>query len=1281
MARTAAAETWSLGRAWARTARLCLLATGLALTTLTYPAAVRAQDLSPVPGEATFSAANGYARLVLKLKEDVESEVTTAGSIIVIRFKRPVDIPVEQISDAVPDYVGAARRDPDGSAIRLSLARRVTVNTMTAGERIFVDFLPDGWTGPPPSLPQDVIRELAERARAAERLLRIQRAADAAKKRPPIRVRALVQPTFVRFVFEVPDGVSVSSVLNEQKLTLSFNSVLSFDLADAKVAAPPNVASISSRADTDTSAVDVTLIGDVDVHSFRDEKNYIVDVAFQQNEQQQAAKPSLSSLLPTRGKSKGAAALAPVTSESIAREARIEIKPEQPKAEPAKSESAKPESAKPESAKSEPPQAEPAKPEQAAPEQPAASAVKPEQPRSELPNAEQPKIATTPAADVETAAAPVTPREGRAGAAAEQNTVPVGEAPKPVPTVAAAPAMDAPKSAAAPSPSAMARAGGNPAVEAQRDSDGLRVTFAFPGATPAALFRRADTVWMVFDTADPIDVDPIRAKGGSLISDVSRIALEKGQAVRFRLNRPQMPSLESDDRSRGVSWTLTFADRVQKPPLPLSVVRNISEPSLANVSVPLANPGQLHKLLDPDAGDTLWVVTAPPPTRGIIKRQDFVELSLLESIHGVVVHPNADDVRAEVGADKVMLGRPGGLTLSSADVAAERATAAVKPLFDPDEWRKNQSDNFLKQLDGLIGAASTANAEQLPQARLDLAEFYMARGMYQEAHGVTNLMLSESKRGSETASVVMVHAVASILIGHPARGMKDLANPVIGNGYDSQLWKGLAFAREGKWAEAREKFKNAEFAVATLPPDLQRIVTMDSMKASLEVKDYAGAARRKSDLDVVGVPDELRPAVAVLRGRLAEALGQEKDALDAYRFAANSSDRQAAAEGKLLETLLKQKRGEIGRDDVLKELELLSMLWRGDNIELKTLYMLSKIYAETARYADAFAVTRAATRLQPNAPESRQAQDAASALFVQLYLGPKGDEMAPIDALGTFYEYRELTPIGRRGDEMIRRLADRLVGVDLLDQAADLLQYQVDKRLEGAARAQVAARLAMVYLMNRKPDRAIGALRSTRIADLSGELRQQRLLLEARAQSDVGRHDLALDIISNITGREAIRLRSDIYWASRHWREASEQIELYYGDRWRDFTPLNPSEKADVIRAVVGYALAEDAIGLSRFREKYAPLMSGDADRLAFDAASKPVATSSAEFAQIARMAASVDTLDGFIREMKTRFPDATARAPLPDPVATGSLPDGPKAAPVSTLPVIKGERRASATP
>jgi hypothetical protein len=111
---------------------------------------------------------------------------------------------------------------------------------------------------------------------------------------------------------------------------------------------------------------------------------------------------------------------------------------------------------------------------------------------------------------------------------------------------------------------------------------------------------------------------------------------------------------------------------------------------------------------------------------------------------------------------------------------------------------------------------------------------------------------------------------------------------------------------------------------------------------------------------------------------------------------------------------------------------------------------------------------------------------------------------------------------------------------------------------------------------------------------------------------------------------------------------------------------------------VVGYALAEDAIGLSRFREKYAPLMSSEADRLAFDTASRPVASNSAEFALIARMAASVDTLDGFIRDMKVRFPDATARAPLSDPDATGSVPEA-RPDPAAALPAIVGVRRVSA--
>jgi hypothetical protein len=1248
MARRAARGFWSRVRALSRSVRRCLDRTLvpalILLVGLSCALPCRAQV---VKGEAEFSAEKSYARLVFKLAGDVKSEVVTAGSIVVIRFERPVDVNVDRLAEAVPDYVASARRDPDGTAIRLSLARRVTINTMSAGERTFVDFLPDGWAGPPPSLPIEVVRELAERARAAERALRQQRAEALAKKRPPIRVRALVQPTFVRFVFEMPDGVGASSVLNDQKLTILFNTLLNFDLADAIVAAPPNIASINQKVAGETTSVEIALIGDVDVHSFREEKNYIIDVAFQQAEKaralplaevsraQQAAAASAAPAQSEKPAETAAKAhseeITPPTSETIARQMKVETRPTQPAPPPAPLDDEAPKAVSP---------ATEASPSAASAKEAGASEMK----QAAEADAQKPVAAEAPK--------PV-----------------VGEAPKPAPAEASeASHAEAPKKMASADAKSTEPAG---SIDAWRDSEGLRLTFSFPAVTPAASFRRGDTVWLVFDTTSPLEVEPIRAKGGAIVGEVTRQSLQAGQAIRIRLNRPQMHSLTADEREGGAKWTLIFADKVQAPPQPLPVMRNITDPALANVAVPLAHSGRLHRLVDPDAGDTLMVVTAAPPIRGVIKRQDFVDFALLDSAHGIAIRPNSDEVGVEVAPDKVIVGKPGGLTLSSVNVSAERAPHAVRPIFDVEEWRRNQEDNFVKREDELVLAAATAEADRRSLPRLALARFYMARGMYYEAKAVTEFLLTDPNLRNEESVALMVHAIACMLVNRPDLAMKDLSSPTIGSNYDSQLWKALAYARQEKWADAREKLKNVEFAIASLPLDLQRIVTADAMRASLEVKDYAGAAKRRAELDVIGVPAEEKPAIAVLRGRLAEALGNEKDALDEYAFAVASPDRQAAAEAKQLEIALKQKRDEIRQSDALKELETLAAVWRGDATEVRTLQMLSQIYNDNARYPESLSAARMATRLKPNSEVSRAAQDNAQALFSQVFLTKRGDDLPPIDALGMFFEFRELTPIGRRGDEMIRRLADRLVAVDLLDQAAELLQYQVDHRLEGSARAQVAAKLAMVYLTNRKPDLAIAALRSTRIADLSGELRQQRLLLEARAQSDIGRHDLALDIVSNISGREAIRLRSDIYWAARRWRESAEQIELYYGERWRDFRPLNAAEKSDIIRTAVGYALAEDSIGLTRFREKYAALMSGEADKIAFDIASKPATGSSAEFAEIAKIAAGVDTLDGFLREMKLRFPDASNRATVPpDPEPTGALPK---------IEGVEGVRRKSA--
>src|SRR6202034_4550759 len=82
---------------------------------------------------------------------------------------------------------------------------------------------------------------------------------------------------------------------------------------------------------------------------------------------------------------------------------------------------------------------------------------------------------------------------------APQPAAPVPEAP------ASQPERSPQKNLAASEPPAATKAGDSvAAVDAKRDSGGLRLTFSFAAATPAALFPLADTVWLGFESTTPI---------------------------------------------------------------------------------------------------------------------------------------------------------------------------------------------------------------------------------------------------------------------------------------------------------------------------------------------------------------------------------------------------------------------------------------------------------------------------------------------------------------------------------------------------------------------------------------------------------------------------------------------------------------------------------------------------------------------------------------------------------------------------------------------------------
>jgi tetratricopeptide (TPR) repeat protein len=1124
----------------------------------------------PVSGELTLNTSGGYLRMVLRFPQEVETQVRLSSSILVISFKDPVEVSVDRINLGATDYIGAARRDPDGRAIRLALARKVTVNMTSAAEQVFIDLMPETWTGPPPGLPREVVEDLARRTREAERLNRQhQQQAVQTKKPPPVRVRISKQPTFVRYVFELPDLTGVSTERSKDKLSLVFAAPLRFDLAEARLDLPPAVEAIESEIGLDTAKVNFAFKGNVDIRAFREDNNYVVD------------------LMPVDGKPA-----------RVADKDKDKDKPEAPQAAPPTG--------------MEPPETVPAAPDVSRPtaEAPAAPVVA----NAESQNAPPPSDQAAPAPQMAPAAEP-------------SNAPPAIMPAAPPREVASEPMLADPNKPVA--------------AQLSRQGDNLRIRFPFAAPVAAAVFQRADTLWLVFDSSATLDLAALDGDSSGLIRSTSVMRTNDGQAVRLKLERPRLVGVMQD----GGTWTVVVGETVTTPTRPLSVNRSIIGPTRASITIAIDDPRRLHRVVDPDVGDTLLIVTTPGPARGFLKTQEFVELRALTSAHGIAVEMLADDLNVELSVDKVVLNRPTGLTLSNAGGFMRRLDASRAVVFDTQRWDYDREANFIDRQIDLIRAAADAAPGRRAARRLDLARFYLARQMFVEAKAVLDVAVADDRPTAEDPSALVLRAVANLMFDRVDAALKDLSNPAVGNRQDAQLWRALAYARQGKWSEAREGFRSVEAAMGTLPIELQLVALREALRASIEVGDLAAAARRLNDMESVGIPPELEPSLAVLTGRLAEGLGRKDEALQSYHAAAESMNRPAAAQGRLRELLLRYALGNVKKPEIISDLESLTATWRGDDTEVEALQYLAQFYTDESRYRDAFGVMRTAVIAKPNSDMTRSIQDRAISTFDTLFLLGKGDSMPAIDALSLFYDFRDLVPIGRRGDEMIRRLADRLVSVDLLDQAAELLQHQVDNRLQGAARAQVATKLAVIYLLNHKPDLAQAALRSTRTADVSNDLRNQRLLIEARALSDVGRHDLALEVIANNDSREATRLRSDILWAGRQWQRAAEQIELLHGDRWKEFEPLSDVERIDILRAGVGYALDNDAIGLARLREKYAAKMAEGPDRRAFEVATGGFGSNSAEFREVVRMVASFDTLDNFLREMRARYPELNPMA------------------------------------
>ncbi len=781
--------------------------------------------------------------------------------------------------------------------------------------------------------------------------------------------------------------------------------------------------------------------------------------------------------------------------------------------------------------------------------------------------------------------------------------------------------------------------------------NGRTLRLAFPWRAPlgAAVFRRGQAVWIVFDTHAELDLSaaphglpqfgPARAVEGS---GWSAVRLDVPAAV------PVSAAVE------GATWTVSLGPAAQPAPAPIHVAREASDAG-ERLTAQLAGATGVFWIDDPVVGDRFAAVTARGPTKAFASAQAYVDATLPRSAQGLFVEPARDDLTVAADGDVVRIGRPNGLSLSPTATSAVTPSASAGPdLPGPAHgpavvdaaWARTGPRGFLARYDQLMTAAAEEGGVGRGGpvvARLGLARFLAASGLSFEAIGVLDALAKDDQTIMADASFRGLRGAARVMAGRYKDAAADFSAPVLASDSSSALWRGYVAVRLGDWTGARQAFEAGRPALGLFGAPWRGRFALAEAEAALAGGDL-GAARGALQL-ARAEPMELADADALRldQARLAQASGQDDQALALFQTASASAWGAVAAPATLGAVELKLAHGRISPGDAAQALDALRFRWRGDATELQTARALGRLYLAQGRFRDALDALRSAGRSLPDMPEAAGLRADLSDTFRKLFLDGGADGLQPIQALALFDEFRELTPIGADGDLMVRRLTRRLVDVDLLPQAAALLKYQVDNRLDGVPKAEVATDLAGLLLMDHRPEEALDAINGSRTTLLPAALNARRRVLEARALLGLGRFDHALELVGEDVSSDALDLRGEIAWRRQSWGEAGAALEAALGDRWRGGTPLDGDDRRRLLRAAVAYSLARDDGALARLRTRWGKLAEAasapDALRVALAGVTEPGPQAPRlTGADLGRVTSDDDVFAGWVGRMKSHL-------------------------------------------
>jgi tetratricopeptide (TPR) repeat protein len=1013
-----------------------------------------------------------------------------------------------------------------------------------------------------------------------------------------VRLRAGEHPTYTRLVFDWPQRVDFDVATEGGQTSIRFASPQPVDLGRLPQFPPRNVKNLAWRAQGDGGIVSFAVPEGASVKSWRDGAKVVVDIT-----------PS------------------------------AESKPAQAEAKPAPkpAEAKAPETKTPETKVAEPKAPEPKAPEPKAPE-PKVAEAKPAAP------------AAAPKAPPAPASAPVQPPAASQVAPAAAGV----PAAAPLATVQSAPLgtfMPAPPTGPITGEPLV------PGVDSSRTGPLLNFPWTRPVA--AAAFLRNGNLWLVFDRSANVDLRPITTRDWSgAINGVEqlpipgvtvlRLAVPSGTTANFTrrntgwqigINTIQPEQLVPKETASGAM--VDDAESPRNRPQEIDVRRQLDADGGARLFFAANDPSPQLVIPDPETGDMLTVVPYAGANGGVSSRRDFIELSVLPSFQGFALEMHADNLDIRRYPRGIEIASPNGLSLSAPRGADPKS--GTLDILQFSEWRKVEGKTYAEQEENLLRRIGLSPTGQRQQNRMALAQFYAANDMQPEALGVLAKARAEQPDLERDKLYRALRGIAYLRLGRLADAANDLDSKVFDDDPDVLAYRGMLAAERDDWPAARRAFSLSGAAVAKFPPDLRANLRLTMARAWLAGGDIAAATAELQALDWDLLTRGQAAEGNYVRGLLADATNKPEDAIRYFDLAAGSGDRRARALAEFAKTDMMLTRKLIDVPQAIERMDQLRFAWRGGPYEFNLLRRLGELQFSTGDLRGGITTFRQIVKYFPKSPEVPLLSKQMSDEFAKLFLDGGAQALPPLTALALYYDYRELTPVGPEGDEIIGKLADRLVSVDLLNRAAELLEHQITYRLRGEDRSKAGARLAVVYLLDRNPDAALKSLQNTQMPNLSPAVVQERRLLEARALGDLDRFPEALNLLGQDQSPEARNLRADLHWRAKDWIAFARVVSLTLGNRHADPAPLSPDERKQVLQLGVAYSLTNDIAALTDLRSRYEAKFRDTPDAPAFAAVASTVTRAAGDPRELAATIAQIGQYEAFM----SRYRDRVAKGGL----------------------------------